>query len=71
MCSPDEVAVVIVRSIPTPRAVEVAKDCDATLLPLRVLIVPPAPPASVPQVKVPFTQRSFSVEELQDVRLAP
>jgi hypothetical protein len=35
------------------------------------VIVPPAPPASVPQEKVPFDQRSFSVEELHDVSDAP
>ena len=41
------VAVVIVRL--SPPDVEVANDCDAAALPLSVEIVPPAPPASVPQ----------------------
>ena len=59
------------RSSPTPFRVEVAKDWDATLLPLSDVMVPPAPPASTPQTKVPFDQRSFSVEELHAVRLAP
>ena len=44
---PVVVAVVIVRE--SPPEVEVANDCDAAELPLSVLIVPPAPPASVPQ----------------------
>lgn len=35
------------------------------------MIVPPDPPASVPQVKVPLAQRSFSVDVLQALRLAP
>lgn len=35
------------------------------------MIVPPAPPASVPQVKVPFDHRSFSVELLHAVSPAP
>jgi hypothetical protein len=35
------------------------------------VIVPPDPPASTPQVNVPLAQRSFSVEVLQDVKLAP
>ncbi len=35
------------------------------------MIVPPDPPASVPQVNVPLAQRSFSVEVLHAVRLAP
>ena len=41
------VAVEIVRL--SPPDVEVANDCDAAALPLSVEIVPPAPPASVPQ----------------------
>ena len=41
------VAVVIVRL--SPPDVEVANACDAAALPLSVEIVPPAPPASVPQ----------------------
>lgn len=32
-----------------PPEVDVAKVCDATVLPLSDVIVPPAPPASVPQ----------------------
>jgi hypothetical protein len=57
--------------ISSPDPDEVAKDCEATLDPLREVMVPPAPPASVPQVKVPFDQRSFSVDALHEVRLAP
>ena len=34
-------------SIPVP--VVVANDCEATVEPLRDVILPPAPPASVPQ----------------------
>ena len=63
--------VTTVRSSPTVESVEVAKVWDATDDPLREVIVPPAPPASVPQVNVPLDQRSFSVELLQAVRLAP
>lgn len=47
VCTPDPVLEEIVRLRPFDD--EVANDCDATELPLRVEIVPPAPPASVPQ----------------------
>jgi len=69
VCTPVDVAVVIVKSIPPD--VDVANDCEAAALPLRVLIVPPAPPASVPQKNVPFAHMSLSVEVLHAVRLAP
>jgi hypothetical protein len=59
------------RSRPTPAMVEVANDCVATVLPLREVILPPAPPASVPQEKVPPDQRSFSVDGLQAESEAP
>jgi hypothetical protein len=49
----------------------VANVWEATEEPLSDVIVPPAPPASVPQVNVPLAQRSFSVEVLHAVRLAP
>ena len=55
----------------TPFDEDVARVCDATVLPLSDVIVPPAPPASVPHVNIPPDQRSFSVEALQTVRLAP
>ena len=47
MCTPVDVAVVIARV--SPPLVEVARDCEAAVLPLSEVIVPPAPPASVPQ----------------------
>ena len=47
MCTPDPVLVTIPRE--SPPEVDVAKVCDATALPLSDVIVPPAPPASVPQ----------------------
>ncbi len=71
MCTPFVVEEVMRRSSPAVERVEVAKDWEATVEPLREVIVPPAPPASTPQVNVPFAQRSFSVEELQALRLAP
>ena len=52
-------------------AVEVAKDCDATVDPLSDVIVPPAPPASVPQKNAPPVHMSFSVDALQDESDAP
>lgn len=63
--------VVIVKSIPPD--VDVANVCEATLLPLSEVIVPPAPPASVPQKNCPVVveYRSFSVDRLHDVRPAP
>ena len=69
MCTPVEVAVTIVRE--RPPDVDVARVCEATLLPSREVIVPPAPPASTPQKNAPLAQRSFSVELLQDERDAP
>ena len=71
MWTPFVVEEVMRRSRPTVERVEVAKDWEATVEPLREVIDPPAPPASVPQVNVPLAQRSFSVEELQAVKLAP
>ncbi len=59
------------RSSPTVESVDVAKDWEATVLPLSEVMVPPAPPASVPQVNVPLAQRSFSVEALQAESDAP
>jgi hypothetical protein len=47
VCTPDPVLVTTARE--RPPEVEVAKVCDATELPLSEVIVPPAPPASVPQ----------------------
>lgn len=64
-----DVEVTIVRS--SPPEVEVASVWDATEEPFKEVMVPPAPPASTPQVKVPFAQRSFSVEVLQAERDAP
>ena len=69
VCVPVDVAVTM--KISTPFDEDVARVCDATVLPFNDVIVPPAPPASVPQVNVPPTQRSFSVDALHDVRLAP
>jgi hypothetical protein len=69
VCTPVEVAVVMYSARPFTE--DVARDCDATVLPLRDVIDPPAPPASTPQKNVPPFQRSFSVELLQDERLAP
>jgi hypothetical protein len=59
------------RSSPTVESVPVAKVWEATVLPFKEVIDPPAPPASVPQKNDPSAQRSFSVELLQEVRLAP
>ncbi len=59
------------RSRPTVERVDVASVWDATEEPFREVMVPPAPPASTPQVKVPLAQRSFSVEVLQAERDAP
>ena len=59
------------RSRPTVESVDVASVWDATDEPFKEVIVPPAPPASVPQVKVPFAQRSFSVEALHSESDAP
>ena len=69
MWTPVEVEVVIIRE--RPPLVEEANDCEATDDPFRDVIVPPAPPASVPQEKVPLAQRSFSVAVLQAERFAP
>jgi hypothetical protein len=43
------VVVAVVTARVRPPDVDVANDCDAAALPLSVEIVPPAPPASVPQ----------------------
>ena len=69
VCVPVDVAVTTKISIPFDD--DVARVCEATVLPFNEVIVPPAPPASVPQVNVPPVQRSFSVDALHDVRLAP
>ena len=45
--TPVDVAVTTKISIPFPE--DVARVCEATLLPFSDVIVPPAPPASVPQ----------------------
>jgi hypothetical protein len=47
VCTPDPVLVTIVSS--NPFEDDVANDCEATADPLSVEMVPPAPPASVPQ----------------------
>ena len=47
MCTPVEVAVTKKVSSPDPEVVAIV--CEATVEPLRDVIVPPAPPASVPQ----------------------
>jgi hypothetical protein len=60
-----------VMKMSTPFPVVVERVWDATEEPLREVIVPPAPPASVPHTNVPFDQSSFSVDELHDVKLAP
>ena len=71
MCTPFVVEEVMRRSNPTVERVDVAKVWEATDEPFRDVIVPPDPPASVPQEKVPLAQRSFSVDVLQAERLAP
>jgi hypothetical protein len=68
VCTPVEVAVVIVRARPFDE--EVANDCPATVLPL-ILVIPPPAPASVPHVNVPFAQRSLSEESEQLASPAP
>ncbi len=67
--TPVDVEVTMKRS--RPPEVDVASVCEATVEPLRDVMVPPAPPASTPQVKVPLAQRSFSVEVLQAESDAP
>ena len=59
---------VIVKSVPN---VSTIKLCDATLLPFNDVILPPVPPASSPQKKVPLSQRSFFVTELHADSDAP
>ncbi len=71
MCTPVVDEETIRRSRPTPAMVEVANDCEATVLPLREVMEPPAPPASVPQENVPPDQRSFSVAGLHAESPAP
>lgn len=71
MCVPFVEEETMKRSRPTPAIVLVANDWEATEEPLRDVMVPPAPPASVPQLNVPPDQRSFSVETLHAERLAP
>lgn len=71
MWTPFVVEEVMRRSSPTVERVEVAKDWEATVEPFKDVIDPPAPPASVPQVNVPLAQRSFSVDVLHAVKLAP
>ena len=67
--TPVDVAVTTYISRPFPE--DVANVCEATDEPSRDVIVPPAPPASVPQKNAPFAQRSFSVELLQEESDAP
>lgn len=69
VCTP--VPVFDTTKISSPDPDEVANVCEATVLPLSDVMVPPAPPASVPQMNVPLDQRSFSVDALHEVRLAP
>jgi hypothetical protein len=69
VCIPVVVAVVIARV--RLSAVEVANVCEVTLLPLRLPIVPPTPPASVPQPKEPLDQMILSPDPLQVARPAP
>jgi hypothetical protein len=71
VCTPVVEEETMRRSSPTVDNVEVANVWEATEEPFRDVIVPPDPPASVPQVNVPLAQRSFSVDVLQDVKLAP
>lgn len=47
VCTP--VLVLVMIDMVRPPVVDVARVCDATVLPLSDVIVPPAPPASVPQ----------------------
>jgi hypothetical protein len=65
---PVEVAVVMVSVRPFDD--DVANDCPATVLPL-ILVTPPPAPASAPQEKVPFAQRSLSEEREQLASPAP
>ena len=69
VCTPVPVLVTIERSIPPD--VDEAKVCEATLLPFNEVILPPIPPASSPQKKVPLSQRSFFVTELHADSDAP
>jgi hypothetical protein len=71
VCTPVVEEETMRRSSPTVDNVEVARVCEATEDPFKEVIVPPDPPASTPQVKVPFAQRSFSVDVLQGARDAP
>ncbi len=54
-----------------PPLEEVASDCEATVLPLSEVIVPPAPPASVPHTKAPPFHSNFSVDALHALKPAP
>jgi len=69
VCVPVDVAVAMKISRPLP--LEVARDWDATVDPFNEVIVPPAPPASVPHKNDPPNQRSFSVDALHAERDAP
>lgn len=69
VCIPVVVAVVITRD--RPPEVEVANVCDEASLPLRVAILPPTPPASVPQPNDPLDQMILSPEPLQVESPAP
>jgi hypothetical protein len=62
VCIPVEVAEVTLRVSPPDD--EVAKDWDATPLPFKVEIVPPTPPASVPQPNVPVAPSYTSLSPL-------
>ncbi len=67
--TPEPISLLTVRL--SPPELEVAKLCEATVLPFKLSIVPPAPPASTPQVNVPLVHKSFSVAELHEVKFAP
>ena len=69
VCVPVVVAVTMKRLRPPDD--EVARVWDATVLPFSDVIVPPAPPASTTQENVPPDHRSFSVDVLQVLKLAP
>lgn len=70
VCVPAPVLVMIVRS--NPLEVAVLMVCDVAELPFNVAIVPPAPPASVPQENVPLFHISFLSDPVQsNARPAP
>jgi hypothetical protein len=68
VCTPVDVAVVIVRL--RPPDVDVANDCIDDVLPL-ICVMPPPAPASPAQLNVPSAQMSFCVDALQFASDAP